>query len=105
MTEVRLIGGAVAIVGGSKDNNIITTAERIFVEGDWTKVNIRVMARCLVGGGTVKVPVGELAQVSDLVSDCLKGNYGVQKGGRQRGRRSAYLALATKLIVATDPNI
>lgn len=47
------------------------------------------MARCLVGGGTVKVPVGELAQVGDLVRDRLKRKtVGLNKGGSQASTQS-----------------
>ena len=81
MTEVCLIGSAVAVVGCREDENIVTTAERISIERDRTQINIRVVARCLVGGGTIKVPVGELAQLGNFVSDGLKGNYGIEKGG------------------------
>jgi len=85
MAEVCLVGSTVAIVGGSEDKNIVTTAERISVVLDWTKKNIRVMARGLVGGRTIKVPVGELAQVSDLF--------------RERP------AFTTKFAMATNPNV
>ena len=78
MTEVCLIGGAVAIVGGSENDNIVTTAERILVERGWTKKNIRVMAGGLAGGRTIEVPVGELVQVGDLLSDSLNGDNGFQ---------------------------
>jgi hypothetical protein len=79
MAEVCLIGSAVAIVGGSENKNIVATAERILVERDRTKNNIRVMAGSLVGGRTIEVPVGELAQVGDLPSDRLNGDNGFQK--------------------------
>lgn len=76
MAEVCLIGSTVAIVGGSEYKNVVATAERILVERDWMKINIRVMARGLIGGRTIKVPVGELAQVSDLLGDRLNGDNG-----------------------------
>jgi hypothetical protein len=79
MAEVCLIGSAVAIVGGSENNNIVATAERIPVERDRTKKNIRVMAGGLAGGRTIEVPVGELVQVGDLLRDCLNGDNGLQK--------------------------
>lgn len=77
MTEVCLIGSAVTIVGGSKNENIVATAERIPVVRDWTKENVRVMAGGLVCGRTIKVPVGELVYVGDLVSDRLNGDKGI----------------------------
>lgn len=79
MTEVCPIGSAVAIVGGSENNDIVAPAERVLVERDWTKINIRVMARGLVGGRTIKVPVRELAQVGDLAGDRLNGDNGIDK--------------------------
>lgn len=76
MAEVCLIGSTVAIVGGSENKNVVATAEGILVERDWMKINIRVMPRGLIGGRTIKVPVGELVQVSDLLSDRLNGDNG-----------------------------
>lgn len=78
MTVVRLVGSAVAVVGRRENENVVTTTERILVERNRTQKNVRVMARGLVSGGTVKVPVGELAQVGDLVRDRLKGNGGIE---------------------------
>lgn len=78
MTVVRLVGSAVAVVGRRENENVVTTTERILVECNRTQKNVRVVARGLVGGGTVKVPVGELAQVGDLVRDRLKGNGGIE---------------------------
>jgi hypothetical protein len=81
MTEVCPIGSAVAIVGGGEDDNVVTTAERILVDCDWTKKNIRVMTGGLVGGRAIEIPVGELAQVGDLSSDGLNGDNGSQRRG------------------------
>jgi hypothetical protein len=81
MTEVCPVGSAIAVVGCREDDNVVTTTERIFVERDRTQINIRVVTRSLVGGGTIKVPVGELAQLGNFVRDGLKGNYGIEKGG------------------------
>jgi len=85
MTVVRPILTTIAIVRRSEDNNVVTTTERIPVNRSWTKDNIRVMARRLIGGGTIKVPVGELAQIGDLLRDRP--------------------ALRTKLIVAINPDV
>ena len=71
MAMVRPVRSAVAIVGGREDEDIVTTTEGVFVNGDGMKRNVRVMARSLVGGGTIEVPVGELAHFSDLVRDRL----------------------------------
>ena len=80
MTVVCLVGSAVVIVGRRENENVVAAAERIPVEHNRTQEDVRVVARGLVGGGTVKVPVGELAQVGDLVRDRLKGKGGVEKG-------------------------
>ena len=71
MPEVRPVRSAIAIVGSSEDEDIVTTTEGILVKGDGLKRNVRVMARGLVGGGTIEVPVRELTDVSDLVRDRL----------------------------------
>jgi hypothetical protein len=85
MAEVRPVRSAIAIVGSSEDEDVVATTEGILVNGDGTKRNIGVIARGLVGGGAIEVPVGELAHVSDLV--------------RERP------ALGTKPIIAVDPNV
>ena len=79
MTVVCLVGSTVAVVGGSENDDIVTTAERILVVRDWTKINIRVMAGGLVGGGAIKVPVGELAKVGDLLKYSLNGDTRFQR--------------------------
>jgi hypothetical protein len=79
MTVVCLIGSAVAIVGGSENDNVVTTAERILVDCDWTKKNVRVMTGGLIGGRTIEIPVGELAQVGDLLLEGLNGDNVFQK--------------------------
>ncbi len=71
MAKVRPIRSAIAIVGSSEDEDIVTTTEGILVKGDGTKRNIGVIAGGLVGGGAIEVPVRELAHVSDLVRDRL----------------------------------
>jgi hypothetical protein len=61
------------------------------------------MAGGLVGGRTIEVPVGKLAQVGDLLRDRLNGDNGFQK--RQRGHQVTYPAFTTKFAVATNPNV
>lgn len=58
MSVVCPVGSAVAIVGSSENENVVTTAERILVDRHWTKKDIRVVARGLASGRTIKVPVG-----------------------------------------------
>jgi hypothetical protein len=84
MTEVCPIRSAVAIVGGSEDDDIVTTAERIPVERDWTKKNIRIVSGSLVGGRAIEVPVGELAQVGNFLSDSLNRDHEVKKTRQRR---------------------
>lgn len=71
MAVVRPIRSAIAIVGGSEDEDIITTTEGVFVISNRTKRYIGVMTRSLVGGGAIEVPVGKLVHVSDLVWERL----------------------------------
>jgi hypothetical protein len=105
MAVVRPVRGAIAIVGGSEDEDIVTTTEGVFVKGDGTKRNVGVMARSLVGGGAIEVPVGELAHVSDLVRDRLIEDRRYLKGEHRHERNVFTLLLATKPIVAVNPNI
>jgi len=84
VTEVGPIRSAVVIVGGSEDDDVVTTAERILVERDRTKINVRVMAGSLVGGRAIEVPVGELAEFGNLLSDRLDGDNEFQTSGSSR---------------------
>ena len=105
MTVVRPIRSAIAIVAGSEDEDIVTTTEGVFVKGNGMKRNIGVMARSLVGGGAVEVPVGELAHVSDLVRDRLIEDRRYLKGEHRRERECIHPALSTKPVVAINPNV
>lgn len=71
MAEVRPIRSPIAIVGSSEDDDIVATTERILENSNGTERYVGVMARGLVGGGAIEVPVGELAHVSDLLCDRL----------------------------------
>jgi hypothetical protein len=95
VTIVCPIGTTITIVGRSKNDNVVTTTERIFKYCGWTKVNIRVMARCLAGGGTIEVPIGELGEFGNLVGDRLSvdGSYSAKRGGYCGKYKDAYPAL------------
>lgn len=44
VTVVRLVGRTVAVPAFSDNNNVVTEAERVGVEGDWAEVDIRIIA-------------------------------------------------------------
>lgn len=58
MTVVCPVGSAIAIVCSGENKDVVTATERILVEHNWTKYDIRVVARSLVSGRTIEVPVG-----------------------------------------------
>ena len=74
MAEVRPVGSAIAIVGSSENEDIVTTTEGILENGHGTKRNIGIMARGLVGGGAIEVPVREFCHIIDLLWERLIGD-------------------------------
>ena len=71
VTVVGHVGGAVVVVSLSEDEDVVAAAEWIFEDGGGAEVDIGIAARGLVGGGTVKVPDAELADVRDFFGDSL----------------------------------
>lgn len=57
---VELVGGAIGVPALGEDNDVGAATEGIRVDGARTKVDVRVLAGGLVGGGAVKVPNGEV---------------------------------------------
>ena len=58
MAMVVLVGSAIGIPGLGQDQNVGRSSERVGEDGDGLQVDIGVLTRSLVGGGTVKVPDG-----------------------------------------------
>jgi len=76
MTVIGPVGSSVAVIRLSKNEDVVPTTERVFENGGRAEINIRIMAWSLIGGGTIKVPSAKLANISDLLADCLlKENY------------------------------
>lgn len=71
VAEVGLVGGAVVVVGLAENKDVITATEGVLEDGSRSKVDVRIVTRGLVGGGAVKVPDTELANVGDLLADGL----------------------------------
>lgn len=65
VSVVGLIGGAIVVVALGKNDDVVTTTERVGVVGSGTEVDIRVTAGGLVGGGTVEVPLLEILERLD----------------------------------------
>ena len=65
------VGSAIVVVALGKDKDVVTTTEGILEDGSGTEVDVRVVARSLVGGGTVKVPDTEVVNGGDLLGDGL----------------------------------
>ena len=60
MAVVELVGGAIRVQGFAEDKHIVTTAERVGVNGNRTEVNIGVVTGGLTGRGTIEVPFRKL---------------------------------------------
>lgn len=75
------VGGAVVVVGLGEDQDVGSTAEGVLEDGGGPEVDVRVVTGSLVGGGTVKVPDAELADVGDGLAE------GLQKEEERRKRR------------------
>ena len=66
------VGGAVVVVALGEDEDVVAAAEGILEDGGGAEVDIGVVARSLVGGGTVEVPDTEGTDIGDLLVDGLK---------------------------------
>ena len=69
MSMVELVWGAVVVPALGQNDDVVASSERIWVEGNWLQVNIRVVAWRLAGGGTVKVPLWKLRDSSHLLGE------------------------------------
>ena len=75
MPEVGAVRSAIVVVGLSKDENVLAAPERILEDGGRSKVYIRVMTGCLIGGRPVKIPDAKLGNVFDRLDECLRIDY------------------------------
>jgi hypothetical protein len=71
VTVVELVGASIGIPGLAEDEDVVTLAEGVGVVSDGAKVDIGVVTGSLVGGGTVKVPFGELINTCDGLGQSL----------------------------------
>lgn len=71
MTKIGVVGSPIVVVSLSKHENVLATTERILENGSGTEVDIRVVARSLVGGRAVKVPNAQFGDVGDGFRQCL----------------------------------
>jgi len=68
VTIVGPVGSTIIVVALGEDEDIVTTTERILEDSGGAQVDIGIVARGLVGGGTIKVPDTELANVRDFLA-------------------------------------
>ena len=71
VTIVGPVWSAVVVVGLSENEDIITTTEGILEDSNRPQVDVGVATRSLVGGRTIEIPDSQLANVGDLLVDCL----------------------------------
>jgi hypothetical protein len=71
VTIVGLVRGAVVVIALGEDEDVIAATEGVLEDGGGAQVDVGVISRSLVGGGTVKVPDTELANVRDLLAHGL----------------------------------
>lgn len=62
---VCAVGGAVVVVALGHDEDVVTAAEGVLEDGGGAEIDVGIIARGLVGGGAVKVPDAQLADVLD----------------------------------------
>jgi hypothetical protein len=65
VTIVGPVWGSIVIIGLGKDEDVVSTTERILENGGRAKVDVRVFAGGLVGRRAVKVPNAEITNVLD----------------------------------------
>jgi hypothetical protein len=71
VTVVGTVGSTVAVVGLGENEDVIATTEGVLEDRSGAEIDIRVMARSLVGGRTIEVPDPELTDVCDLFAHSL----------------------------------
>ena len=76
VAEVGPVRGAIVVVALGEDEDVVATAEGVLEYGGGTEVDIRVVARSLVGGGAIEVPDAEGTDVGDLLGDGLRAKLG-----------------------------
>lgn len=65
MTVVGPVWGSIVIIALGKDEDVVSTTERILEDSGRAKVDVRVFAGGLVGRRSVKVPNAEITNVLD----------------------------------------
>jgi len=70
VTEVCLVGGAVGVVGLAENELVVALAEGVGKDGDGDQDDVGIVTGSLIGGGTVKVPLGK---VVDSLWDRVEG--------------------------------
>lgn len=73
MAVVGLVGSAIVVVALGKNEDVVTSTERVLEDGSGAKVYIRVVARGLVSGRAVKIPDAELVDACDFLGHSLLG--------------------------------
>lgn len=71
VTEICLVGRAVAVVCLRKHKDVITASEWVLKDGSRTEVDVRVMARSLVGRRAVEVPDTEVTEILHFLHNGL----------------------------------
>jgi hypothetical protein len=69
---VELVGGAIRVPGLTEDKDVLSLAEGVREDSNGADIDIGVVAGGLAGGGTVKVPLGELVDGGDSLGKSLR---------------------------------
>lgn len=69
---VELVGGAIGVPGLTEDKDVISLAEGVREDSNGADIDIGVVAGCLTGRGTVKVPFGELVNGGGRLGESLE---------------------------------
>lgn len=69
---VELVGGAIGVPGLTEDKDVVSLAEGVREDSNGADIDIGVVAGGLAGGGTVKVPLGELVDGGDGLGESLE---------------------------------
>jgi hypothetical protein len=72
VTIVCPVGRAVVVVGCGEDEDVITASEGIFENGSGAQIDVGVVTRRLIGGGTIEIPDTKLSQGGDFLRYSLR---------------------------------
>jgi hypothetical protein len=78
MAVIELVWSPISVPALGENKNVVSATERIWVDGNRSKVDVRVFPRGLTSRRTVKVPLWKVLYRNNLLGEGLQGRGGSQ---------------------------